>query len=72
MWFPPSGSLGCPSPLESSSDTVAHIARRTGFGDDERIRRAFIRSLGVSPQDYRTRFGDLTLRVASHALTSPA
>lgn len=58
--------------LESSTDTVAHIARRTGFGDDERMRRAFIKALGVSPQDYRTRFGDFTPRVAAHALTSPA
>jgi transcriptional regulator GlxA family with amidase domain len=52
--------------LESSTETVAHIARRTGFGDDERMRRAFVKALGVSPQDYRMRFGEATPRVATH------
>ncbi len=35
---------------------VATVARRCGFGDDERLRRAFIRGLGVLPADYRTRY----------------
>ena len=43
--------------LESAHDTVQIIARRTGFGDDERMRRAFVKTYGVSPQDYRNRFG---------------
>lgn len=35
---------------------VAQVARRAGFGDDERMRRAFMRHLGVSPSEYRRRF----------------
>lgn len=43
--------------LESAHEPVRIIARRTGFGDDERMRRAFVKAYGVSPQDYRSRFG---------------
>jgi transcriptional regulator GlxA family with amidase domain len=43
--------------LESSeAGGVLEVARRAGFGDDERMRRAFIRHLGVSPSEYRSRF----------------
>ena len=43
--------------LESAHDPIQVVARRAGFGDDERMRRAFLRTYGVSPQDYRSRFG---------------
>lgn len=43
--------------LEAAADAIQTIARRTGFADDERMRRAFVKSVGVSPQDYRSRFG---------------
>lgn len=43
--------------LETGHDPVHTVARRAGFGDDERMRRAFVKVLGVSPQDYRNRFG---------------
>ncbi|MFJ3522672.1 GlxA family transcriptional regulator [Pseudomonas sp. NPDC090203] len=43
--------------LESAPDSIQVIARRTGFGDDERMRRAFVKTYGVSPQYYRRRFG---------------
>ncbi|WP_436535688.1 GlxA family transcriptional regulator [Actinoplanes sp. HUAS TT8] len=43
--------------LEHTDDPVRVVARHTGFGDDERMRRAFVKALGVSPQDYRSRFG---------------
>jgi transcriptional regulator GlxA family with amidase domain len=43
--------------LESAHDPIQVIARRTGFRDDERMRRAFAKTYGVSPQDYRRRFG---------------
>jgi len=33
------------------------IARKTGFGDDERMRRAFVKTYGIAPQEYRSRFG---------------
>jgi transcriptional regulator GlxA family with amidase domain len=45
--------------LESALDPIQVVARRAGFGDDERMRRAFVRTHGVSPQDYRSRFGRL-------------
>jgi transcriptional regulator GlxA family with amidase domain len=45
--------------LESTHDAIQVVARRTGFGDDERMRRAFVKAYGVSPQDYRNRFGRL-------------
>jgi len=35
---------------------VIEVAKRAGFGDDERMRRAFLRHLGVSPSEYRSRF----------------
>ncbi len=43
--------------LESTDDPVKVVASRTGFGDDERMRRAFVKTYGISPQDYRRRFG---------------
>lgn len=42
--------------LELTRQPVTEIARRTGFGNGERLRRSFQRALGVSPQDYRQRF----------------
>ncbi|HZG20722.1 MAG TPA: helix-turn-helix domain-containing protein [Herbaspirillum sp.] len=45
--------------MESGHSTPSRIAVQTGFGDDERMRRAFARVLGESPQkilrDIRTR-----------------
>lgn len=43
--------------LESADDSIQTIARRAGFGDVERMRRAFLKTYAVSPQDYRNRFG---------------
>ena len=43
--------------LESAPDSIQRIADQIGFGDDERMRRAFVKAYGVSPQDYRSRFG---------------
>jgi transcriptional regulator GlxA family with amidase domain len=42
--------------LEGGSASIKQIARDVGFGDDERMRRAFLRRLGVAPADYRERF----------------
>jgi transcriptional regulator GlxA family with amidase domain len=50
--------------LESTHDAIQVVARRTGFGDDERMRRAFVKAYGVSPQDYRNRFGRLKIERA--------
>ena len=42
--------------LEQQPLTVAVVARRSGFGAAEAMRRAFQRHLGVSPEAYRERF----------------
>jgi len=42
--------------LEGTKKTLKQIARETGFGDEDRMRRVFQRQLGVSPADYRARF----------------
>jgi len=43
--------------LGSTQQTIEVVAEKSGFGDQERMRRAFIRQLGVNPQSYRERFG---------------
>ena len=43
--------------LEDGDKTVTSIAARCGFGDDERMRRAFLRHTGIAPLQYRRRFG---------------
>ncbi|WP_299478627.1 helix-turn-helix domain-containing protein [uncultured Roseibium sp.] len=43
--------------LEVTELPIATIAQRTGFEDDERLRRAMQRVLGISPTEYRKRFG---------------
>jgi transcriptional regulator GlxA family with amidase domain len=35
---------------------IKRISRRCGFGSEETMRRSFLRLLGATPQDYRTRF----------------
>jgi transcriptional regulator GlxA family with amidase domain len=42
--------------LEQSSQSIESIADECGMGDSERLRRSFIRRLGVNPSDYRRRF----------------
>jgi transcriptional regulator GlxA family with amidase domain len=42
--------------LEDSTATISKIATDCGYGTPETMRRAFIRSLGVSPAEYRRRF----------------
>ena len=42
--------------LEATERPLKQIARDCGFGDEERMRRAFQRRLGVCPLDYRVRF----------------
>lgn len=52
--------------LEDTDERIEAIARRTGFGDEDRMRNTFQRHLNVSPRDYRARFGT---RDASSALS---
>ncbi len=42
--------------LETTSVSIDEVARRTGFGTPETLRRAFARRVGVSPSEYRERF----------------
>jgi transcriptional regulator GlxA family with amidase domain len=42
--------------LEETTDRVMTIAEDCGFSGEEQMRLAFIRTLGVSPRDYRKRF----------------
>ncbi|MFJ1455559.1 GlxA family transcriptional regulator [Nocardia sp. N2S4-5] len=42
--------------LEAADDGVATVARRCGFGSEETLRRTFVKVLGTTPTDYRTRF----------------
>jgi transcriptional regulator GlxA family with amidase domain len=42
--------------LAGSALPVASIASRSGFGSEERMRRAFQRHLKISPSDFRERF----------------
>ncbi len=42
--------------LEQTNDTVEKVSRDCGLGTAETMRRAFARTLGVTPVDYRMRF----------------
>ncbi len=42
--------------LEDTADGVEQTARSCGYGTPEAMRRAFLRALGVSPDEYRRRF----------------
>lgn len=53
--------------LEETRQTIKEVAARCGFADEERMRRAFRRRLGVSPQDYRGKFGTAEARSSAAA-----
>lgn len=42
--------------LETTPLSLKQIATATGFGDQQNLRRAFLRRRGVAPLDYRARF----------------
>jgi len=42
--------------LEESASPLKRVAARSGFHDQNSLRRAFVRRLGVTPGDYRNRF----------------
>ncbi|MEU6460031.1 GlxA family transcriptional regulator [Streptomyces sp. NPDC047065] len=42
--------------LEGGDDPMASVARRSGFGSPESLRRAFMRNMGITPGAYRARF----------------
>ena len=43
--------------LETSDWTLARVAERAGFGSFHGLHRAFHKRLGVTPAEYRKRFG---------------
>jgi transcriptional regulator GlxA family with amidase domain len=51
--------------------SIEDIAEATGFGDRERMRRAFVRNLGHPPQAIRRGLGGVSIR-ARHQLTRSA
>lgn len=42
--------------LEETASPLKRVAARSGFHDQNGLRRAFVRRLGVTPGDYRSRF----------------
>ncbi|MGW0844726.1 GlxA family transcriptional regulator [Streptomyces sp. NPDC002787] len=42
--------------LEDTSDGIEKISRTCGYGTSEAMRRAFVKSLGTAPAEYRRRF----------------
>ncbi|WP_239461985.1 GlxA family transcriptional regulator [Occallatibacter savannae] len=45
--------------LEDRNASLSKIARNTGFRDEQALRRAFLQQVGVTPKQYRERFGEL-------------
>jgi transcriptional regulator GlxA family with amidase domain len=43
--------------LDGGDTEIKRIADICGFGDEERMRRAFVRRFGVPPAEYRDRAG---------------
>ena len=42
--------------IEAGADSFASVAQSAGFGSEERLRKAFIRRLGLSPHQYSRHF----------------
>ncbi|PYL67440.1 MAG: hypothetical protein DMF20_03510 [Verrucomicrobia bacterium] len=42
--------------LESTRTSIKRAASLCGFGNEERMRRAFVRCIGVNALEYRRRF----------------
>jgi len=42
--------------LENTELSIEAVAAKAGFGDTERMRRCFLKHIGVNPHDYRKRF----------------
>jgi transcriptional regulator GlxA family with amidase domain len=45
--------------IETTALSVERVAAETGFGTSESLRRAFARGVGLSPREYRARFGSM-------------
>ena len=53
--------------LQDAQASIATVARLTGFGHPENLRRTFHKHLSVSPQEYAERFGLRPLKESRHA-----
>lgn len=42
--------------LEDTADGIEQISRSSGYGTPESMRRAFLKTFGTSPAEYRRRF----------------
>ncbi|MGP0060432.1 MAG: GlxA family transcriptional regulator [Beijerinckiaceae bacterium] len=57
--------------VEAGQEPIDGIAQNAGFGDPERMRRAFVRAFGQPPQALRRAARGLTPPVPSHRLIDP-
>jgi len=48
--------------LEDTADGIEEISRASGYGTPEAMRRAFVRTLGTAPAEYRRRFRPVPTR----------
>ncbi|MBT8156000.1 helix-turn-helix domain-containing protein [Epibacterium ulvae] len=48
--------------LESSRKSVKEIASISGFVNEQKMRRSFVKLLGILPTEYRDRFGEAAIR----------
>jgi transcriptional regulator GlxA family with amidase domain len=53
--------------LEESADGVEGVAAAAGFGSSESMRRAFLRTVRVAPNAYRSRFRAVAARTGGGA-----
>ena len=51
--------------LEESEESIENIARETGFGSVDSLRRAFERRMNITPREYRQRFSKFRRRTES-------
>jgi len=50
--------------LEETAEPMKSIAAMTGYGEEQNLRRVFLRKLGTTPSQYRSRFSTHTPRAA--------
>ena len=53
--------------LEERSTSLSKVARMTGFRDEQALRRALLQQIGLTPKQYRERFGELDSDRRSHS-----
>ena len=52
--------------LEHRSTSLNKVARMTGFRDEQALRRALLQQIGLTPKQYRERFGEVDDGRRSH------